>query len=247
MKEDYPSVFTGTCSGTNMPTLDSTKSDETNEKVTGKYPNISLMDALTEVKFNAIIHTDITEELKHLTTDMEQYIDQLSTAELGLPEEELEIALHCPVEDCKGALKIKSFSLIEKMRKISAKGAEEPKALFCTICKMACTISSRLNAALDHGFQRCFGRGKLNQEEVIDLKCKGLPKKPNEGNIVETQKWLLQLSSIQLDVNLHDWKHRVSCFKKGGGKCRYKIPFEPVESTKVVPIFSQNPGKNQLN
>ncbi len=86
---------------------------------------------------------------------------------------------------------------------------------------------------------------KLNEEETRQLIWKGFPPKPENATKLEIDCWLLNLSSIQLLVNMHDWKHRSSCFKTGGTSCRYKIPQVPVEKTNAMPIFSKidTPGE----
>ena len=103
----------------------------------------------------------------------------------------------------------------------------------------ACTATSRIEAALENGYQRCFGRRRLDDEEIHQLIWKGLPKKPENGrDNIQLDRWLLNLSSIHVLVNMHDWKHRNSCFKSSSDLCRYKIPQLPVPKTNAAPIFA---------
>ena len=96
---------------------------------------------------------------------------------------------------------------------------------------------SRIEAVLDHGFQRCFGRPRLTDEEVKQLIWKGISMKLKSNDIMELDRWVLNLSSIHVLVNMHDWLHR-SCFKSTDNSCRYKIPQIPVYQTSANPIFS---------
>jgi hypothetical protein len=62
---------------------------------------------------------------------------------------------------------------------------------------------------------------------------------------------MLDFMSIQLSVNLHDWRHRKSCYKKGRTKFRYGIRSKPCICTEVTAVFTQPPhgiqAANPLN
>lgn len=178
--------------------------------------------------------------MERLTSSFTEYIDCLSSAELDLPDEEMAVLLHCENGNCSGEIDIKSRADLEGLRKRAPCGAEEPAVLHCTQCKATYTITSRLSAALDHGFKRCFGRQRLSDEEVVDIKWAGLPAKPNENDAMEYARWQLKFASVQLAVNLHDWKHRTSCFKKSNDRCRYHLPQGAVRVTSIIPVLSKN-------
>ena len=142
----------------------------------------------------------------------------------------------CSSIDCSGVFQVKSQVALEKMRGRSSFGAIEPEILRCSDCGKCCSITDRLDAVLEHGYRRCFGRGKLTNDEIIDLKWRGVSLKPSTTDTANYDKWLMEVASVQCSVNLHDWKHRSSCFKSGGDHCRYKIPSLPVAETTVVPV-----------
>lgn len=173
-----------------------------------------------------------------------KYIVGLSSAELFLPEEEMDVLLRCPTSNCGMLLQIKSKDDLENMRKRAAKSSGEPAILKCQRCSSTFTISERLAAALDHGYNRCYGRVRLSEEETISLKWSGLAAKPDEDDVLAFDRWQLQLASIQLNVNLHDWKHRASCFKQSCGQCRYHLPQSPVTATSIVPIIDHEESKD---
>ena len=119
--------------------------------------------------------------------------------------------------------------------------AAEENALKCDKCDSCFSISHVINQTLERGFQRCFGRSKLTEEETRNLVWTQLPVKPlPDENPMELDRWLLHLSSIQLFVNQHDWKHRESCFKNGRKQCRYNTPHLPSEEMTVEPVFAIN-------
>lgn len=39
---------------------------------------------------------------------------------------------------------------------------------------------------------------------------------------------------------MHDWKHRVSCFKNGRFLCRYNTPHDTVEKMNVTPSYAES-------
>ena len=151
----------------------------------------------------------------------------------------MKIATGCPKLDCDGELELISKSILLQMRKKkSTPCTQEMSSLKCSKCTTTCSSMSRIEAVLDHGFQRCFGRPRLTDGDVKQLISKGIPRKPKSNDIMELDRWLLNLSSIHVLVNMHDWKHRRSCFKRTDSSCRYKIPQIQVYQTSVNPIFS---------
>ena len=132
------------------------------------------------------------------------------------------------------------------MRRKSKFGAIEPEILCCRLCRKCYSLSDRLDSVLEHGYRRCFGREKLSNQEIIDLKWRGVSRKPCKTDKVNYDKWLLEVASVQCSVNLHDWKHRTSCFKQGGEQCRYNIPSLPVATTNVVPVCVRCTNSNGL-
>jgi hypothetical protein len=118
--------------------------------------------------------------------------------------------------------------------------ANEESALKCDACNNCYSISQTIDTALERGYQRCFGRSKLTEEETNNLIWQQLRAKPPETDTLDLDCWLLHLSSIQLLVNMHDWKHRENCFKNGRNLCRYNTPHLPMDATIVEPIFAVN-------
>jgi len=161
---------------------------------------------------------------------------------------EAETITFCFTGDCKGRLQLNSEKVLFKMRDRPCVPAIEAKALKCEVCGSFYSISQTIDAALERGFQRCFSRGKLTEEETRDLIWRQLRvKPPADAAVLEIDRWLLHLSSIQVLVNMHDWKHRESCFKNGRKQCRYNTPHLPVDKTVVEPVFAVNldPETNQ--
>ena len=174
--------------------------------------------------------------------------DQFIVGELLLPVEEMEVATRCPLTGCKGQLVVLNNEIILDLRKKAKNNrTQELDALRCSKCSESCSVSSRIEAALEHGYQRCFGRKRLNEEEVRELIWKGLPPKPENCSAFENDRWLLNLSSVQVLVNMHDWKHRNSCFKSGRTSCRYKIPQVPIEETSALPIIAKTDSTSEDN
>ena len=176
---------------------------------------------------NALLHT--------ITSTIDQFI----VGELNLPELDMKVATSCPDSSCDGQLNLLSHDILLQMRKKTTDGhAKEKNSLKCSKCSITCSVTSRIEAALENGYQRCFGRHRLTDDEVRQLIWKRLPEKPVNGDVMELDRWLLNLSSIHMLVNMHDWKHRNSCFKSGGNSCRYKIPQVPISKTNAKPVYS---------
>lgn len=166
-------------------------------------------------------------------------IDNFICGELLLPQTERALITRCPILQCSGELLLSSYEKLFLLRKRPARNEDiEDNALKCSRCNLICSVSSRIDAALDHGYHRCFGRPRLNTVEVIDLIFKGLPARPKNKESNEYDCWLLNLSSIQVLVNVHDRKHRKSCFKSESSSCRYNTPHEPVTRTALIPIYA---------
>lgn len=179
----------------------------------------------------------LTELLDKITSCVDQFI----VGELKLPVLEMKVATSCPKSNCNGQLRLLSLEILQQMRKKSFTiDKKETNSLKCSKCGITCTATDRIDAALEHGFQRCFGRPRLIESEVKELIWRGLPEKPDYEDELELDRWLLNLSSIHVLVNMHDWKHRNSCFKNGRTTCRYKIPQVPVNQTSSKPLFSNN-------
>ena len=49
----------------------------------------------------------------------------------------------------------------------------------CKACNSSFTTTSRLRTALEHGFQRCFGKPMPTEDEVYQLVWTGLPPQPS--------------------------------------------------------------------
>ena len=153
----------------------------------------------------------------------------------------MKIATGCSDVNCGGELELISYEILLQLRKKRTNSciAEIP-SLRCSKCRKTCSAMSGIDAVLEHGYQRCFSRSRLNDEEVKQLIWTGLPMKPNSNDTMELDRRLLNLSSIHVLVNMHDWKHRTSCFKSSSESCRYKIPQIPILKTNAKPIFSKN-------
>jgi hypothetical protein len=75
---------------------------------------------------------------------------------------------------------------------------------------------------------------------------RGLPPEPQTNDALIHDRWLLQLAAIHVSVNMHDWKHRASCFKGGKAECRYRIPKPSIDSTAAT-LLPQELGDDSLN
>ena len=149
-----------------------------------------------------------------LVQRLKDNIESFAIGELVLPSTELDTIANCLELDCPGKLQLNSEKMLYKMRNRPIVHAAEENALKCDKCDSCFSISHVINQTLERGFQRCFGRSKLTEEETWNLVWTQLPVKPlPDENPMELDRWLLHLSSIQLFVNQHDWKHRESCFK----------------------------------
>ena len=108
------------------------------------------------------------------------------------------------------------------MRKKQTKETKEFDVMECTFCKLTFTATFCLEQAIENGYKR-LGIEKPSETKIIQMRSEGLRPEPEEENEMEHDHWLLDLATIQLKVNLHDWKHRASCFKSARKSCRYNI------------------------
>ena len=162
-------------------------------------------------------------------------IETFAVGELVLPATESETVTNCVDQQCPGKLQLVSQAILLKMRNRPCVGATEPEALICDTCKSTC-----IDTALDRGFYRCFGTPKLTDEQTMLLIWKGFEPKPLANEGIELDRWWLKLASIQVKVNIHDWKHRASCFKNGREQCRYKTPHLPCENHETEVVYAIN-------
>ncbi len=188
---------------------------------------------------NASSGREANEHCTIIANELTNHIASFCLAELSLPETEKNLIGQCIKPNCNGILQlIDGEKTLEKMRKRVKIDAIEIPCLSCSVCGSSFTCSDVVSALLEHGYQRCYARPKLTNAEVENLIWTGLPKKPRNGNLLEIDQWLLNLASIEAAVNIHDWRHRASCFKNGRLSCRYCIPYTPHSTTEVIPIMS---------
>lgn len=105
------------------------------------------------------------------------------------------------------------WKILEDYRKRVKVDATKVPCLSCFICLSYFTCSDVITALLEHGYQRYYGRQKPTNAEVENLIWTGLPQNPRNGDLLQIDRWLLNLASIEAAVNIHDWRHRESCFK----------------------------------
>ena len=161
--------------------------------------------------------------------------------ELKLPEEEMDLLLRCSFcPDEK--LEVLSAALLEKMR--APGGQTESQILCCKKCKSKCTVTSKVEAVLEKGYNR-LRRKKPSDTGIDNLLWRTLKKRPLPTNKEELDLWMLDFACIQMRVNFHDWRHRKSCFKSGRKACRYGIPPIPSNATAVNPIYLKEPSKTE--
>lgn len=145
---------------------------------------------------------------------------------------------HCPISQCGGELLLSNYEKLFQLRKRPASNEEkDDNALKCSPCKLIFSVSSQIYAALDHRYHRCFGRPRLNTNEIVYMIFKGFPERRKNKESKEFDCWLLNLTSVQVLVNVHDRLHRKSCFKSGSLSCRYNTPHEPVARTEIIPVY----------
>jgi hypothetical protein len=110
---------------------------------------------------------------------------------------------------------------LKTMRSHPKKDADELQALQCSMCSIKSTCSDRIQIAFEHGYMRCHNKSIPNKQEILDLIWIGLWPKPQVEEPHQLDCWLLDLAIIHDLVNIHDWRHRASCFKSWQDKCRY--------------------------
>lgn len=187
---------------------------------------------------NVSKESEETAKRNEIASQLAENIASFCLAELSLPETEMKLIGQCIKQGCDGTLQsTEKKEILEKMRKRVSIDAEEIPCLSCSACLSSFTCSETVSALLEHGYQRCYGRPKLTNDEVERLFWRVLPKKPQTDDSLKRDRWLLNLASVEAAVNIHDWRHRASCFKNGRSICRYCIPYIPHSSTEVIPIF----------
>lgn len=137
-------------------------------------------------------------------------------------------------ENCNIPLEITSSEELFRMRQPGS--GEENKIICCKKCNNIFTVTTRVEAALQHGYDR-LNKPKPTNEKIDDLMWQSLRRKPLPQSKDELDLWTLDFASIQMRVNLHDWRHRKSCLKNGRKKCRYNIPPLPTFKTCVEAIY----------
>jgi hypothetical protein len=60
---------------------------------------------------------------------------------------------------------------------------------------------------------------------------------PDCMNPIENDRWLLDVAVVHGLLNIHDWRHRASCFKNDRDRCRYHTPHATVNETCITPEF----------
>ena len=170
-----------------------------------------------------------------MTDKLADNISRFVQGEIRLPEEEMDYILNCT--PCKSPLEITSAEAIKEMRKSGNK--EEEKILRCRKCETTFTITERLEDALQQGYTR-LGKEKPTNELIDNLMWSSLRKKPVSEDKNELDHWMLDFACIQMRVNLHDWRHRKSCFKNDRKKCRYNIPPLPCPENYVTPVYEKD-------
>lgn len=203
------------------------------------------------------MESDKSKEIVRVPKEVQESLDRLKKnlecfvlSELELPVEEMDFLLRCFKPGCVGRFHVKSHECLRRQRKKHHIGDTEVNSLECSVCSSVTSVSSQLEKMLDSGFNRCFSRSRLSEDEVTFLIWKGLPEEPHlVDSPLEHDRWLLQLASIHLAVNLHDWRHRSSCFKNGRNECRYKLPKEEsldliVCLIRQIELSCDNPDSN---
>lgn len=125
--------------------------------------------------------------------------------------------MQCPTINCNNELVTISGDDFLSLRQESDRNAEEKPSLQCPGCQSLFTATERIDSALKKGFSRCFGTDPPSAEEIIALKWNSLSKPPEHLNgapndELDYDRWL-QLAVVQRKVNVHDYRHRRSCFK----------------------------------
>ena len=95
-------------------------------------------------------------------------------------------------------------------------------------------MSGQIDAAFESGYQRLFSKGVPTSQERLQMVWVGLTQHSGPDS---EDKLKLDRAFIQDSVNMHDWRHRASCFKGGKNFCRYKVPHKATSTTSVAPVF----------
>ena len=154
--------------------------------------------------------------------------------------------MQCPT--CESALTAVDPACLPDMRNKATTASSEPEALYCSACNESFTCSDRISAAFSAGYRRVFNRDQPSDEDRLELVWDGLGPEPSrlqpDGSPTENyeivhDKWLLNVAFIQNATNIHDWRHRNSCFKGKKKLCRYKIPQRAYSRSCVSAVFAK--------
>jgi hypothetical protein len=156
------------------------------------------------------------------------------------------VLLKCSNPSCLGKWQLHSEEILLKMRSRPRNENEEREALRCSLYGIRSSCTDRINAALEHGYLRCYKKSKPNKEEILNLIWLGLPKQPDSMDPIENDRWLLDVAVVHGLLNIHDWRHRASCFKNDRDRGRYPTPHATVNETRITPEFKAG-NINKIN
>lgn len=162
--------------------------------------------------------------LKSILEKLERNLDSYSVGELQLPAPEMQMLTACNNPDCIGQRELIDQEMLTKMRSRPTKDEVELEALQCSVCNIKSTCSDRIQMAFEHGYMRCHKKSKPNKQQILDLMWVGLRPKPQIEDTHQLDCWILDVAVIHDLVNIHDWRHRASCFKIRQEQCRYHCP-----------------------
>lgn len=162
--------------------------------------------------------------LKSILEKLERNLDSYSVGELQLPAPEMQMLTACNNPDCIGQRELIDQEMLTKMRSRPTKDEVELEALQCSVCNIKSTCSDRIQMAFEHGYMRCHKKSKPNKQQILDLMWVGLRLKPQIEDTHQLDCWILDVAVIHDLVNIHDWRHRASCFKIRQEQCRYHCP-----------------------
>lgn len=169
-----------------------------------------------------------------LTEKLARNIDTFIQGELQLLAEEMEFVMRCPY--CHTAPIQVYFNADLEVARTPGKEFER-KILSCKECNKKVSVTHQVQKALKHCYNR-LNKPQPSQAEIDNLIWQTLRKKETCYTKDELDHWMLDFACIQLSVNLHDWRHRKSCFKTGRTKCRSGIPSLPRNRTEMIAVFT---------
>jgi len=112
---------------------------------------------------------DNESHLKSIINRLERNIDSYCVGELKLPDIEIAVLLKCSNPSCLGKWQLHSEEILLKMRSRPRNENEEREALRCSLCGIRSSCTDRINAALEHGYLRCYKKSRPNKEEILNL------------------------------------------------------------------------------